>query len=284
MAEDHFAIMMEIFHAQNETQQQLLAKNQQRGLEGGPSLPTYSGKRKEDVLDFVKTVNREANAGNWPTEQKMRPAKGALREIAAEWRWLHDAEVPQDWVGWSTALCSTFRKRYTFAEWKSMVTSRVQLKDETEPQYTLTKDKLRRHCPYRMTESDFIPYLIQGIWHRQFRTVLLQNPPLTITTTQNYGLLEQNSGRAPDRELAQLDALIEKQSQEMAEIKKEIGRARRFQPYDQPRPQRSTAPPNGERRCYRYDQVGHFKWDCPLENKGNRAGNDKAGPLGQARQ
>lgn len=79
-----------------------------------------------------------------------------------------------------------------------MVKSRVQLENETVPQYALMKAKLRRHYPYPMTEADFIPHLIQGIRHRQFHTVLLQNPPLTVTTLiQRYGLLEQNSDRAP---------------------------------------------------------------------------------------
>jgi hypothetical protein len=103
-----------------------------------------------------------------------------------------------------------------------------------------------------MTETDFIPYLIQGIRHRQIRAVLLQKPPLTVTTfIQNYGLLEQNgarsearSDRAPDQVLTQLEARIEKQSQELAELKKEMGKSRPFQSYDQPRPQRSVAPPS----------------------------------------
>ncbi|KAK4007670.1 hypothetical protein OUZ56_012823 [Daphnia magna] len=137
MAADHFAIIMEMVRSKNERQQQLLAQNQQRALDSGPSLPTHSGKREEDVqasdcdavdqcsipdkdtvLDFVETINREPNVGNWPEPQKMRLAKAALREIAAEWRWLHDAEVHHDWAGWSTTLCSAFRKRYTFAEWE----------------------------------------------------------------------------------------------------------------------------------------------------------------------
>ncbi|KAI9565423.1 hypothetical protein GHT06_009215 [Daphnia sinensis] len=113
------------------------------------------GKAEEDVLEFVETVNREAVAGNWPENQKLQLAKGALREIASEWRWLHDAEAPRDWEGWSAALCAAFRKRYTFGEWEKMVTAKVQQTNETGPQYALAKTKLRRHCPYPMTEADF---------------------------------------------------------------------------------------------------------------------------------
>ena len=64
MAEDHFAILLEVARAQNELQQQMLAQNQQRALGGGLSLPTFIGKREEVVLDFVETVNREAIAGH----------------------------------------------------------------------------------------------------------------------------------------------------------------------------------------------------------------------------
>jgi hypothetical protein len=134
---------------------------------------------------------------------------------------------------------------YTFADWENMVTRRVQSNNETGPQYALMKAKLCRHYPFPMTETEFIPYLIQGIRHRQIRAVLLQNPLLTVTTfIQNYGLLKQNSDKAPDQVLTQLEARIEKQSQELAELKKEMGKSRRFQPYDQPRPQRSVAPPS----------------------------------------
>lgn len=64
MAEDHFAILLEVARAQNELQQQMLAQNQQRVLEGGLSFPTFIGKREEVVLNFVETVNREAIAGH----------------------------------------------------------------------------------------------------------------------------------------------------------------------------------------------------------------------------
>jgi hypothetical protein len=76
-----------------------LAQNQQRVSLCSPFLPTFSGKREEDVLDFVEMVNWEAIAGQWPGEQKICLAKGALREIVAKWRWLHDAKVSQDWIG-----------------------------------------------------------------------------------------------------------------------------------------------------------------------------------------
>lgn len=119
--------------------------------------------------------------------------------------WLHDAEVPQDLVGWSSALFSAFQKRYTFGEWEDIIRRRVQLKDESEPQYALTKAKLRRHCPYPMSETDLIPYLIQGIRHQQFRTVLLQNLPVTVTAFIHvYGLLEQNCARTPEQEIHHL--------------------------------------------------------------------------------
>lgn len=139
MAEDQLAMLVGIVQAQNALQQQLFEQSRPNTNDSVASLPTYSGKKDEDVLYFVETVNREATTGNCPEEKKMRLAKGALRETASEWRWLHDAEIPQDWVGWSTALCLAFQKRYTFGEWEDMVTRQVQLKDESGPQYVLTK-------------------------------------------------------------------------------------------------------------------------------------------------
>ncbi|EFX60536.1 hypothetical protein DAPPUDRAFT_276911, partial [Daphnia pulex] len=109
MADDQLAILIGIVQNQHGLQERMVEQNQQRNHE----LPTYSGKAEEDVLEFVETVNREAVAGNWPENQKLQLAKGALREIASEWRWLHDAEAPRNWEGWSAALCAAFRKRYT---------------------------------------------------------------------------------------------------------------------------------------------------------------------------
>ena len=288
MADDPLAILIGIVQNQHDLQQRMVEQNRQRNHE----LPTYSGKTEEDVLEFIETVNREALAGDWPENQKLQLAKGALREIASEWRWLHDAEAPPNWEGWSAALCAAFRKRYTFGEWEKMVTAKVQQTNETGPQYALTKAKLRRHCPYPMTEADFVPYLVQGIRHRQFRTVLLQNPPLTTTAfIQVYGLLEQNSDRAPERE-SELEARIEAQTLELAELRKQMGKNQRFQPYEQmgksqrfqpyqTRTGRQTDTTSKERLCFECNRPGHLKRDCP---EGKRSENDKAGPVGQARQ
>jgi hypothetical protein len=86
MAKEHFAQLIKIIRAQNEFQQQIIVQNQLRNPQNGQALPTYSGKQEKDVLDFVETINREANASNWNEEQKIHLAKGALRETAAECR------------------------------------------------------------------------------------------------------------------------------------------------------------------------------------------------------
>jgi hypothetical protein len=62
-------------------------------------LPTYSGKAEENVLESVETVNRETVAGNWPEDQKLQLAKGALPKIASEGRLLHVAEATRNLEG-----------------------------------------------------------------------------------------------------------------------------------------------------------------------------------------
>lgn len=165
-AEEQIAVLTEIVRTQQVLQQQMNEQNHLREQNDNLAHPTYSAKNEEDMFDFIEVVNREAVAGGWDDNGKLRLAKGALRGIAAEWRWQHDLRLewtPTDWNGWSTALCTAFRKRYSFAEWEKLVTAHVQRKDESAPQYALSKAKLRRHCPYQITEADFIPYLIQWI-------------------------------------------------------------------------------------------------------------------------
>lgn len=119
------------------------------------------------------------------------------------------------------------------------------------------------------------------IRHQQFRTVLLQNLPLTITAfIQVYGSLEKNTDRAPEKNLDHLEARIDAHTQEMAELKRPIGKSQRFQPYLS----RSSRPTDGERRCYQCNRLGHLKRDCSsITDKNPHVGNDNAGPVGQAR-
>ena len=88
----------------------------------------------------------------------------ALRGVAASWQWQPPAGVVDDWAGWS-AFQETFRKRYTFVEWETMVRARQQLMGESAAQYALGKATLRRYCPHQMNEAEFVPYLINGIRH-----------------------------------------------------------------------------------------------------------------------
>jgi hypothetical protein len=81
-----------------------IVQHQQRNHE----LFTYSGKAEENVLESVETVNRETVAGNWPEDQKLQLAKGALPKIASERRLLHVAEATRNLEGWSVALCVAF--------------------------------------------------------------------------------------------------------------------------------------------------------------------------------
>lgn len=118
-AEEQITILTEILRRQQVLQQQMNEQNRLREQNKNLALPTYSAKIEEDVLDYIEDINREAIAGGWDDNRKFHLAKGALRGIAAEWRWQHDLEIPADWNGWSTALCTAFRNGIVLWEWKT---------------------------------------------------------------------------------------------------------------------------------------------------------------------
>jgi hypothetical protein len=62
------------------------------------------------------------------------------------------------------AFTMAFRKQYTMEEWFQLVKARQQEMGESATKYALEKSKFLRF--------KFITYLIQGIRHRQFITVL----------------------------------------------------------------------------------------------------------------
>ena len=100
--------------------------NNQNAVVSHP-LPTFSGTVEDDVFLWLETVQRESIAGRWNEDRKRRMANAALRGVAAAWQWVPPVNVANDWAGWSVAFRETFRKRYTFVEWETMVKARQQL-------------------------------------------------------------------------------------------------------------------------------------------------------------
>ena len=162
-------------------------------------LPTFSGTVDEDVYLWLENVQRESIAGGWNEDRKRRMANAALRGVAASWQWVQPANVADDWAGWSAAFRETFRKRYTFVEWEAMVKARQQLVGESAAQYALAKATLRQYCPHQMNESEFVPYLVNGIRHHQFAAVLVHSQLASVQAfIETYSRLEAAIVHTPE--------------------------------------------------------------------------------------
>ena len=274
-------------------------------------LPTFSGTVNEDVYLWLETVQRESVSGGWDKARKRRMVNAALRDVAAAWQWQPPANVVDDWAGWSAAFLETFRKRYTFIEWETMVKAKQQLVGESAAQYALAKAALR---PHQMNEAEFVPYLINGIRHHQFAAVLVHSQLATVQAfIETYSLLEAaiiHTPAVPDKHSKTIETL----TAQVAVLQKKLAFQHQVPPYHQPPPvpqvnwqdQRRSPGTSGERQCYHCNQYGHMKRDCPARNQpydyreqrnlpsrptsqpnsrpsSPHPGNGQAGPMGQAR-
>ena len=277
-------------------------------------LPTFSGTVDEDVYLWLENVQRELISGGWNEDRKRRMVNAALRGVAASWQWVPPANVADDWAGWSAAFRETFRKRYTFIEWETMVKARQQPVGESAAQYALAKAVLRQYCPHPMNEAEFVLYLINGIRHHQFAAVLVHSQLTTVQAfIKTYSRLKAaiiHTPEIPDKHSKTIETL----TAQVAELPKKLAFQHQVPPYHQPPPVRQVnwqdqrRPPgtSGERQCYRCNQYGHMKRDCPARNQpydyreqrnlpsrppsqpnsrpsSPHPGNGQAGPMGQAR-
>ena len=243
-------------------------------------LPTFSGTVDEDVYLWLENVQRESIAGGWNEDRKRRMVNAALRDVAAAWQWQPPANVVDDWAGWSAAFRETFRKRYTFVEWETMVKSRQQLVGESAAQYALAKATLRQYCPHQMNEAEFVPYLINGIRHHQFAPVLLHSQLASVQNfIDTYSRLEAaiiHTPEIPDKHGKTIESLVAQNATLTAQVS-ELQKRMAFQAplYLQPPPVRHVnwqdqrRPPgtSEDRQCYYCNQYGHMKRDCPARNQ-----------------
>ncbi len=206
----------------------------------------------------------------------------ALRGAAASWQWQPPAGVADDWAGWSAAFRETFRKRYTFVEWESMVKTRQQLVGESAAQYALSKATLRQYCPHQMNEAEFVPYLINGIRHHQFAAVLVHSQLGTVQAfIETYSRLEAaiiHTPEIPDKHGKMIESLVAQNATltaQVSELHKKMAFQHQGPIYQHPPPVRQVnwqdqrRPPgtSEDRQCYQCHQYGHLRRDCPTRNQ-----------------
>ena len=244
-------------------------------------LKEFTGTEREDVDDWIESVDREAAAGNWTPETKLNNAKAALRGSASRWQ-----SAPADagnWLLWSTSFSFAFRKKYTMQQWFELVQSRKQRQNEPAAQYALEIQRLQKFCPHPVEESLLVKYAISGIIHTQFSSVLLHYLPETMLDfARIYGAMEVNAAFAPpsiSASSAQLSALEAKFDQQTEIIERQGARLAEFQRKDrmktveknntasssrpEPYPAKEGRRSLPSTKCNNCNEFGHWIRDCP---------------------
>lgn len=255
-------------------------------------LTEFFGRPEDDVDDWIHSVNQEAAAGNWPEAHKLNMARAALRGAASHWE--PDAAMNVDWAAWSMALVSAFRKKYTLHEWFNLIMGRKQRENESAAQYAIETKKLLLFCPHPMEEREFVKYVIQGIRHKQFSSILLSNPPVTMTQfAAVYGEMEANAAFGLTEEKSQHESLgtlkmqMKQQEDKLATLeraallkeveKKNKTSGSRSTPYPRSEERQSFNNPAKSVECRNCYERGHIARDCPRERACYKCG--KSGHL-----
>ncbi|KZS04739.1 Uncharacterized protein APZ42_032245 [Daphnia magna] len=205
---------------QAQQQQQQAQQQQQQAQQQQQQIQVKQGKVLQIALQAIQQ-NQTTVA-----RPKKRMVNAALRGVAASWQWQPPAGTVDDWAGWSAAFRDTFRKRYTFIEWETMVKARQQMVGESAAQYALSKATLRQYCPHQMSEAGFVPYLIHGIRHHQFAMAAIIHTP-----------------EIPDKHSKTIESLVAQNATlaaQVSDLQKRMAFQRQAPPYHQPPPVRQV--------------------------------------------
>ena len=248
-------------------------------------LKEFTGTEREDVDDWIESVDREATAGNWTPETKLNNAKAALRGSAS--RWQAAPADADDWHMWSISFALAFRKKYTMQQWFELVKARKQKQNEPAAQYALEIQRLQKFCPHPVEESLLVKYAISGIIHTQFSAVLLHYLPETMVDfARIYGSMETNAafsplvGSVPNAQLNALESKVEEQAATMQQQGAKLAEFERRDrlktiernnsasnsrpaPYPAREARRSFNNPTTVDKCTNCKDSGHLTINCP---------------------
>ena len=155
----------------------------------GPAVPVpvtldvgvkYSGGSSESLTEWLQLINRKATTQHWGDDERRRAAIGSLYGQALTW---HD-EIGvniADWTDWVGGLRAAFETQLTESQWQTLVESRSQFATESGSTYVLEKLRICRRRSTPLTEPQMIPYLIRGLYNPAHQSVMMVNPPATIT-------------------------------------------------------------------------------------------------------
>ena len=155
----------------------------------GPAVPVpvtlddgvkYSGGSSESLTEWLQLINRKATTQHWGDDERRRAAIGSLYGQALTW---HD-EIGvniADWTDWVGGLRAAFETQLTESQWQTLVESRSQFATESGSTYVLEKLRICRRRSTPLTEPQMIPFLIRGLYNPVHQSVMMVNPPATIT-------------------------------------------------------------------------------------------------------
>jgi len=178
-----------------------------RGQVGGPpggltsesaqQLPVFSGEEGEDASEWMEEVQRVGQIYGWNQQATHKAVVSRLRGVARDWHLAVGFQWAL-WLDWQDEFFRMFGKVWTAERWVGAVTARVQEPGESVMAYSLSKLRLCRKCPFKLTERESVRYLTMGLRDSAYRAVILGSRCSStmdyLTLVREVGELDQGVG------------------------------------------------------------------------------------------
>ncbi|KAF8778276.1 Transposon Tf2-6 polyprotein like [Argiope bruennichi] len=150
------------------------------------SIQIFKGDIIENVLEWLKEVERISTLANWSDELKLTNAISRLSGSAKNWQ-LTTGKNFNDWITWKNALASRFKRRITMQEFLAHQSERKLRHNESLVDYIYSKDALLEKAPFTIPQPDRISMIIGDITEEKWQIAL---------ATQNTNTVEELIDRA----------------------------------------------------------------------------------------
>ncbi|CAI6354043.1 unnamed protein product [Macrosiphum euphorbiae] len=227
------------------------------------AISLFSGKKIENVCDWVKEVERISVHAHWTPSLTLVNATSRLAGSALNWHKVSGRSF-DDWYTWKEGIIDRFKVKMSLSEFIQFQAKRTLRSNEPIADYIYDKDAIIDKAPFPLQQSDRVSLILQGITKHEWAI-----PLTTAMCTSVKDLLDR---------AVQLDAI--RKVQYVKENTSENTTS--FKSQDNQKEQGNYIPrfnpsvhKEEDQTCYRCKQVGHVSYNCknPLQEKSARVYN-----------